>query len=261
VRVSGRRLVDTRFGQVHVRTWHADRPGRPLVLLHMSPRSSRMWADLQPLVQRPTYAPDRLGYGQSDEPPRDLALEDYARSTLDAIEGLGLRDFDVLGMHTGSLEALELAHQAPGRMQRCGIVGIPVFTADEKRAMAGYSSQRLVPAEDGSHLLPAWRARFQYREPPFDLSDVQRRYVDYLCSPDPGAAYRAVFDYDAEARLRACGVPLTAFVPRDDIYEVSRRSRALLPDGAVVVDLPDMNVDLFRQPARVIARAPAFFAD
>jgi pimeloyl-ACP methyl ester carboxylesterase len=253
--------VDTRYGQVHVRTRHADRPGRPLVLLHMSPRSSRMWADLQRLVARPTYAPDRLGYGQSDEPQRALSLADYARSTLDVLEGLGLREFDVLGMHTGSLEAIELAHQAPGRMKRCGIVAIPVFTADEKRAMAGYAQQTLVPAEDGSHLLPAWRARFQYRDPPFDLADVQRRYVDYLTSPDPGAAYRAVFDYDAAAQLRSCPVPLTAFVPHDDLYEVSVRSRALLPPGATVVELDDMNVDLFRWPARVIARAPAFFAD
>jgi pimeloyl-ACP methyl ester carboxylesterase len=258
--MNGRRLVDTRHGQVHVRAMNVDRPGRPLVLLHMSPRSSRMWADLQPLIARPTYAPDRLGYGQSDEPRRALALEDYARSTLDAIDRLGLEEFDVLGMHTGSLEAIELAHQAPGRVRRCGIVAIPVFTPAEKAAMAGYADQRLVPVESGAHLLAAWRARFQYREPPYDLADVQRRCVDFLMSPDPGAAYRAVFDYDAGPRLQSCRAPLTAFVPHDDLHEVSLRSRALLPPGAVVVELGDMNVDLFRLPASVIERSPAFFA-
>jgi pimeloyl-ACP methyl ester carboxylesterase len=258
--MSGRRLVDTRHGQVHVRTSHAERPGRPLVLLHMSPRSSWMWQPLQQLLDRPTYAIDRLGYGGSDEPPRALSLEEYARATLDAIEGLYLREFDVLGMHTGSLEAIELAHQARARIGQCGIVAIPVFDDAEKQAMSGYRRQRLEPAEDGSHLLAAWRARFQYRTPPYDLADVQRRFVDYLTSPDPGAAYHAVFDYDAASRLRTCPVPLTAFVPRDDLHDVSLRSRALLPDGARWVDLTDLGIDLFRtDPATVIERAPAFF--
>lgn len=259
--MSGRRIVDTRYGQAHVRTWHADRPGRPLVLLHMSPRSAWMWQRLQPLLERPSYAIDRLGYGGSDAPPHPLSLEDYARSTLDAVEGLYLREFDVLGMHTGSLEAIEIAHQVPGRVSRCGIVAIPVFTDEEKLAMAGYANQRVVPAEDGSHLLPAWRARFQFRTPPYDLADVQRRFVDYLLAPDPGAAYAAVFGYDAAAKLRSCPVPLTAFVPRDDLHAVSLRSRCLLPPGAEWVDLQDLDLDLFTTaPERVVERAAAFFA-
>lgn len=259
--VSGRRLVDTRYGQVHVRACHADRPGRPLVLLHMSPRSAWMWQHLQPLLDRPSYAIDRLGYGGSDAPPHALSLEDYARATLDAVEGLYLREFDALGMHTGALEAIELAHQAPGRMGRCGLVAIPVFTTDEKQALAGYANQLVTPVVDGSHLLPAWRARFQYRTPPFDLGDVHRRLVDYLLAPDPGAAYAAVFAYDAAAQLRSCAVPVTAFVPADDLHAVSLRSRALLPPGAEWVDLQDLDVDLFRTaPDVVVARAQAFFA-
>ncbi len=127
--------------------------------------------------------------------------------------------------------------------------------------MAGYTQQVLTPKEDGSHLLAAWRARFQYREPPFDLPDVQRRFTDYLLAPDPGAAYVAVFAYEAESRLRSCPAPLTAFVPRDDIYEVSMRSRAVLPPDATWVDLSDLGVDLFRTDvARILERGRAFFA-
>lgn len=259
--MSGRRLVDTRFGQVHVRTTNADHPGRPLVLLHMSPRSSRMWSTLQDALDRPTYAVDRIGYGFSDASPHPLSMEDYARSTLDALEGLGVKDFDVLGMHTGALEAIELAHQAPGRVGRCAIVAIPVFSDDEKRAMSPYTRQLVVPAEDGSHVLAAWRARFQYRVPPYDLDDVQRRFVDFLLAPDAGAAYVAVFGYDAATRLQTCPAPLTALVPRDDVYEVSMRSRALLPPTATWVDVTDLGLDLFRTDVpTVLQRAQAFFA-
>lgn len=258
--MSGRRLVDTRFGQVHVRTANASHPGRPLVLLHMSPRSSRMWVPLQASLDRPTYAVDRIGYGLSDAPPHKLSLPDYARSTLDALEGLGLDEFDVLGMHTGSLEAIELAHQAPARMRRCGIVAVPVFTAAEIQAMAPLTRQLVVPAEDGAHLLAAWRARFQYRVPPYDLADIQRRFVDFMLTPDASAAYIATFAYPAEERLRTCPVPLTALVPHDDLYEVSMRSRALLPPGATWVDLTDLRLDLFHTDVQtVLSRAADFF--
>lgn len=242
-----------------MRTARADRPGTPLVLLHMSPRSSRMWSVLQSALPRPSVAVDRLGYGHSDAPSQPLSIQDYAHATLDALDDLGVRDFDVLGMHTGALEAIELAHQAPGRVRRCGLVALPVFTADEKRAMAPYTRQVVQPAEDGSHLQAAWRARFQYRVPPYDLADVQERFVDFVSSPDPGAAYVAVFAYDAEARLRSCPAPLTALVPRDDLYEVSLRSRALLPAGATWIDLSDLGLDLFRTDVPVVLqRAGAF---
>lgn len=250
-----RHLVDTRFGQVHVRAHGAARAGRPLVLLHMSPRSSRMWADLQPRLARPTYAFDRLGYGQSDPPPRALTLPEYAASALDALDALGIERCDVLGMHTGSLEAVELAHQAPDRFGRCGIVAIPVFDAAEReRGLATFATQRVVPAEDGAHVAAAWRARFAYRQPPYDLADVHARFVDYLLAPAPGAAYDAVFRYDYAERLRTCPVPLVAFAPRDDLYEHTLRARPLLPPDARYVDLADLDLDLFRRaPERMAA--------
>src|ERR1700681_3686026 len=62
-----RRIYPTRFGQMHLRS--NDGKEVPLVPLHMSPRSGAMWELLQERLERPTYAPDRLGYGFSDAPP------------------------------------------------------------------------------------------------------------------------------------------------------------------------------------------------
>jgi pimeloyl-ACP methyl ester carboxylesterase len=44
-----------------------------------------MWELLQERLERPTYAPDRLGYGFSDAPPWALSLEQYAQSTVDTL--------------------------------------------------------------------------------------------------------------------------------------------------------------------------------
>src|SRR3984957_10195322 len=76
-----RRIYPTRFGQLHLRSH--DGKGVPLVLLHMSPRSGAMWEAFQEKLERPTHAPDRLGYGFSDAPPWAMSLEQYAQATVD----------------------------------------------------------------------------------------------------------------------------------------------------------------------------------
>jgi len=241
-----RRLVDTSLGQVHVRSKAG--VGRPLLMLHMSPRSSRMFEATQRLLARPVHAPDRLGYGFSDPPSKQiLTMAEYAANVLEVADALGLGDeFDVLGVHTGALEAIEMSQLAPGRVRRCAVVALPVFTAAEREELIQkFAALRVIPAEDGAHLLAAWRARFQFREPPFDLDDVQRRLVDYLLAPWPGQAYASVFRYDAEPRVRTLKVPLVVFAPDDDIAEVTARSRPLVPDGTTWVDLPRFGVDLF----------------
>jgi pimeloyl-ACP methyl ester carboxylesterase len=240
-----RHLVTTSFGQMHVRV--AGEGGTPLVLLHMSPRSSRMFGPLQQALGRRSYAPDRLGYGFSDPPSRPLTLGEYASTVLEALDELRVDGpVDVLGMHTGSLEAIELGHLAGPRVRRIGVVALPVFTAEERlRGLDTYARLEIVPREDGSHLLEAWRARFQYRKPPFDLEDIQRRFVDYVLTARPGQAYDAVFRYDAGGRLGTLRQPLIVFAPVDDLAAITGRSRDLVPPGTEWIELPDLGIDLF----------------
>jgi pimeloyl-ACP methyl ester carboxylesterase len=215
-----------------------------------------MWWRLQCALPRTTIAPDRPGYGFSDAPPRDLSMAEYAAATLEALDELGVRGrFDVLGMHTGALEAVELAHLAAARVRHLGMIAIPVFDAAEReRGLATFAGMKVAPAEDGSHLLAAWKGRFAFRQPPWDLADVQRRLVDYLLAPWPGHAYTAVFGYDAGPRLASLGRPVVAFAPRDDVYEQTLRSRALLPAGSTYVDLPDFDIELLRVRVADFAR-------
>jgi pimeloyl-ACP methyl ester carboxylesterase len=256
-----RRIVATALGQVHVRLQggHPTQGGPPLVLLHMSPRSSQMWTYLQPLLGRPSIAPDRPGYGFSDAPPATPAFPAYAAAMWQALDALGVTgQVDLLGMHTGSLEAVEMTLQAPGRVRHLGMVAIPIFNSQEMAAgLQTFAPMRVAPVEDGSHLLPAWKARFQYREPPFDLADVQRRYLDYLLAPWPGQAYDAAFRYDTEAAFKRLKHSVIALAPRDDLIEFTERSRGLLPPGSTYVDLPHCNVDLCRTHPEEIAATVA----
>jgi pimeloyl-ACP methyl ester carboxylesterase len=221
--------------------------GVPLVLLHMSPRSGAMWELLQERLERPSYAPDRLGYGFSDAPPWALSLEQYAQSTVDTLKAAGIQGpLDILGIHTGSMEAIEVAHQF-GSQVRCVIaVGMPLFSAEEQqRQLEKYSEQPLRPVTEGGHVLGAWRGGFAFRQPPYDLADVHRRFVEHVLAANPGAAFRAACGYPIEKKLKSLKAPLTVFAPHDDIIEQTQRVKPLLKADATYVDLPELSQDPF----------------
>jgi pimeloyl-ACP methyl ester carboxylesterase len=240
-----RRIYPTRFGQLHLRS--NEGKGVPLVLLHMSPRSGAMWEPLQERLERPTHAPDRLGYGYSDAPPWALSLEQYAQSTVDGLKAAGMQgQIDLLGIHTGSIEAVEIANQLGSQVRRLALVGMPLFTHEEQqRQMEKYSEQPLRPATEGGHVLGAWRGGFAYRQPPYDLADVQRRFVEHVLAANPGAAFRAACGYAVEKKIKSLKSPVIVFAPHDEIIEQTARVKPLLNADATYVDLPDVGMDAF----------------
>jgi pimeloyl-ACP methyl ester carboxylesterase len=241
-----RRIYPTRFGQLHLRSH--DGRGVPLVLLHMSPRSGAMWEAFQEKLERPTHAPDRLGYGYSDAPPWALSLEQYAQATVDGLKAAGMQgQIDLLGIHTGSLEAIEIAHQLGPQVRRVMAVGMPLFTVDEQqRQLEKYSEQPLRPATEGGHVLGAWRGGLALRNPPYDLGDVHNRFIEHVLAANPGAAFRAACGYSVDKKLKSLKTPLTVLAPHDDIIEQTLRVKALLKSSAAFVDLPDLGLDLFQ---------------
>ena len=257
-----RRIYPTRFGQLHLRSH--DGKGVPLVLLHMSPRSGAMWEGFQEKLHRPTHAPDRLGYGYSDAPPWALSLEQYAQATVDGLKAAGMQgQIDLLGVHTGSIEAIEIAHQLGSQVRRVIAVGMPFFTAEEQqRQLEKYSEQPLRPATEGGHVLGAWRGGLALRQPPYDLGDAHHRFIEHVLAANPGAAFRAACGYAIDKKLKDLKSPLTVFAPHDDIIEQTQRVKPLLKAGAAYVDLPDLGQDLFhaatdRMVSLVNRHAPA----
>jgi pimeloyl-ACP methyl ester carboxylesterase len=240
-----RRIYPTRFGQIHLRS--NEGKGVPLVLLHMSPRSGAMWEALQQRLERPTHAPDRLGYGYSDAPPWALSLEQYAQSTVDGLKAAGMQgQIDLLGIHTGSIEAIEIANQLGSQVRRVAVVGMPLFTNEEQqRQMEKYSEQPLRPATEGGHVLGAWRGGFAFRQPPYDLTDVHSRFIEHVLAANPGAAFRAACGYAVEKKLKSLKSPLIVFAPHDEVIEQTARVKPMLRSDSTYVDLPEVGMDPF----------------
>ncbi|MEP0897782.1 alpha/beta fold hydrolase [Leptolyngbya sp. FACHB-1624] len=113
-----RAFLDTEDGQIHYRVGGE---GKPLLLLHMNPRSSDEYRELMPIfVQqgRQVIAMDLMGFGDSDKPSRLYSVADYAKTAIALLDELGIEKTDVLGNHTGAFVSGEIAVAYPDRVNK-----------------------------------------------------------------------------------------------------------------------------------------------
>jgi haloalkane dehalogenase len=258
-----RGYLELGWGQVHYRAVAAEPELPLLVLLHQSPLSSRMHEPLLPLLAntvRPV-ALDTPGYGDSDKPPSEWEIADYAAAVLEAAAKLDPRPFHLFGRATGALIAAEIALGAPDRLLSLTLHALPVYDDAERKALLeGYAPPYALD-EAGGHLAWIWR-RIKHEYPWMDAALATRCLADYLAAgPDFAAAYRAMWRYDA-ARLRAGWTVPTLLVHggRDRIAEMRPRARALLPEAEEVYFEDATNFIAEQEPERLAAALLPFLA-
>lgn len=245
-----RAYVDCRFGQLHLTTAFPSGGGfdelTPLVCLHQSPASGRVFAKLLPLLgrDRSVYAIDLPGFGQSDAPATQPAIEDYAAAIGDFLDGMRLRTVDLLGYHTGSAIATELALARPQQVRRIVFVAVPIFLPVERDAF-NTRPWPVAPREDGSHVAQEWQRTLEWRGPGVSIADLTAGFAEKLRNGEQawwGAS--AAMNYPMVDRLPRIRQPALVLRPRDDLWENTSRAAKLLPQ-APVVDLPDLGFGLF----------------
>jgi len=202
------------------------RDAQPLVFLHGAGGHTGWMAFLEELSQRfAVYAPEHLGFGQSDDPPWLDSVGDLAYFYLDFLKALGLERVHLMGTSLGGWIAAEMAVRDTARLASLTLVGavgitaqgetipdifrMPVeenlrrFYADQERAArrvgdVAKADMRLVAKNQATVARLAYRPRF-YNP---DLSkwlhriDVPTLLIwgaeDGLVPPAFGAAYRAL---------------------------------------------------------------------
>jgi pimeloyl-ACP methyl ester carboxylesterase len=111
--------------------------GVPVVLLHGFPLSSEMWTPIRAAVEQAArlITPDLRGFGGSDAPEGDYAMETLAGDILRLADRLALDRF-VLGGHSmGGYVALRIAARSPGRL--AGLILVDTrASADTQEAKA-----------------------------------------------------------------------------------------------------------------------------
>lgn len=238
-----RTYVDARTGQVHARVAepkHASRP--PLICLHMSPMSSYVYRNVLPLLgtDRRVLALDTPGFGMSDPLPAYPSIGDYAAVTMEAIRALGLKGpVDILGYHTGSITAAELARAYPTRVRRIVMIGAPVLTPTERATlMKAYGPQPV--SQDGSHLMKGWQRFIEFSQGPgVTIEQVADLYPERLLGRSQSWwGHRAAFSYEFADVVAALPHSIRVLNLRDDLWGITPRIRPLLKNGSVL-DKPE----------------------
>ena len=104
---------------------------------HLSPKSGRVYDTFLAEMGRDRFclAPDTPGLGASDGPPRPPDISDYARCFAALLDVVGVESVDLMGYHTGSKIAVELALQKPERVRHLVLISSPIYPGAELQAM------------------------------------------------------------------------------------------------------------------------------
>lgn len=250
-----RGFFDGRYGQLHLRRAapvRAAGPHAPVVLLHQTPLSGRMFSELLPELARDriVLAPDTPGYGESAGPAAPPSLGGYAEALHEFIAEQK-EPVDLVGYHTGALIAAEIAARHPRSVRRLVLVSVPLFDAGRRAKLRTTAPLE----EDGSALLAEWRSTMSVRPPGQSLEQAARIVAEkQRAGSRAGFAMAAVAGFDAAPTLRAIRVPTVVVRPKDGLWDDSAAAAALIP-GARLVDAPQWGYGLFDADPAGTARA------
>lgn len=156
-----RAFLDTEDGQI---LYRIGGEGEPILLLHMTPRSSDEFQELMPILapKKLVIAMDLMGLGDSDKPPRVYSVADYAKNAIALLDELGIKKTSIFGSLTGGYIAGEVAAAYPERVEKLILCNVYKFDEEEKDKIFKIYSQGSQIKEDGSHLMQRWLARVSY---------------------------------------------------------------------------------------------------
>jgi pimeloyl-ACP methyl ester carboxylesterase len=254
-----RGYFESRYGQLHVH--NAIPPGggfeegTPLLCLHKSPLSGRMFERFLALAgrDRSVYAPDLPGFGDSDPPTSRPAIVDYAAAVGDFLDSMRFRQIDLLGYHTGSLIAAELAISRPKQVRRLVLISVPLLTESEREVAKRQGASSAGGSPDGTHLAAEWQRIADAYGAAATPELVMGTFVEKLRNGvHPSWLTFAALQYAVRERLSLITQQVLLLRPRDDLSEATLRAREVLPK-ARCVDLSDQGPALFEFAPELVA--------
>ncbi len=238
-----RAFSDTRLGQLHYR-YTADGEGVPLVLLHQTPLSGRMFQSLigELANNRQVLAPDTPGYGESDGPLAPPEIGDYTDALIDWLDDLGLARVDLFGYHTGSAIAADLSARYPDRVRRVVLMSVPLFDA---AFLDSWHPGPPVLTDDGAYLTTMWESSFSNRDPQQSLEMIAATVAEkQRAGSREWWALGALKNFDLARALAGIRAPVGVVVTGDGLQARTRHAATLL--GPLdVVEKPEWGYGIF----------------
>ncbi len=217
-----RGFADTPGGQIH---YASAGSGKPVLLLHQTPRSWDEYREVLPILARRfrAIAMDTVGFGDSYRPERKGSIEEYARGVIDFLDAMEIERTALVGHHTGAVIAMEVAACYPERCERLVLSASPyVDAAERERRKTAPPIDHYEVREDGTHLTELWgkRRAFYPRGRP-DL--FTRLIIDALkLGERVEEGHQAVGAYRMEDKAPRIGVPTLLLAGDEDPFSHPR---------------------------------------
>jgi len=252
-----RSFVSVPSGRVHLAAAGA---GRPVLLLHQTPRSWDEFREVLPLLGRHyrAIAMDTLGFGDSDSLPlAEVSIENLAAGAHDVLAALGHRSAVIVGHHTGAAIAAEMAAAHPDRVAALVLSASPYVDAARRAAAHGkHIIDDVAARADGGHLVDLWAMRRPFY--PENRPDLLERFVVDALKAGPLAAegHRMVDRYEMDKRLPLIRSPTLVIAPTADPHAYPHAPKvAAAIEGSVLVEIENGMVPLPDQMPHEFAEA------
>jgi pimeloyl-ACP methyl ester carboxylesterase len=220
-----RAYSDNINGQLHYRYVKPATSTKPALLcMHCSPLTGMVYENWLNEIgkDRLALAPDTPGFGGSDAPPSQPQIKDYAAAMIRFMDELKLPKVDLMGYHTGSMTAVEIAHTYPTRIRKVVIISAPIMNAKDREQYAD-TLHGPVPSWEQTleRTLAGWRKNGKglFRDVPTD-----DRYIDFTLDRlrryrIAEWGHRAAFAHDFTGAFIATKQPILLLNPDDDLHE------------------------------------------
>lgn len=213
--------ANTPDGQMHYR--YLPGSGTPLVMYHRSPASSVSFVPMMKLMagDRPLYAFDMPGFGESFLPLGTPTAGDYARWLLAANDALGLEKFHIFAHHTGTHFATEMAAANPARVASLMLNGIAYLTPDERIPYAATVKAAATPDPEGAYMAGGFKL-IATLLPHFEADLYHAEMVGMMQShATRHKSFAAVWGQDFPATLKRVTCPILATCAENEVWRFS----------------------------------------
>jgi pimeloyl-ACP methyl ester carboxylesterase len=250
---SGKGYAASPLGQVHYRDVGPRGGAHPIVLLHQSPMSMIQFAGVQnALVNLGLRAItiDTPGYGNSDRPPHQPTIQEYAANLIHVLDHLKIDKILVAGHHTGAQIAASFAANYPKRVVGVILHGAAQLTAEERQEYLSYEFEPRTPTLDGSHLIKAFNLLpMSNQEQSILNARTWLAITSFIQGPDIG--HWAAFNYDMISDLEAINVPGMILTDKEDnVHYIDVRVSKIRPDFKYRVFSEGNLLEFMAQPKR-----------
>jgi pimeloyl-ACP methyl ester carboxylesterase len=217
-----RGFVDTPEGQIH---YAMAGQGKPVLLLHQTPRSWDEYRDVLPIIGKKYWAiaMDTIGFGDSYKPEKKGSIEQYARGVIRFLDAMSIDRTSIVGHHTGGVIAVDVSASYPERVHKLVLSSTPCVDAeDRERRKTRTPIDEVEFKEDGSHLTELWQRRMPFY--PKNRPDLLTRFViDALKVGDRAEeGHQAVNVYRMEEKVPLIKAPTLVIAGTEDPFSFPR---------------------------------------